>query len=42
MLGKAQPAYDRKLLEITLQLTDKTQVHNAYNLPAKSQKDLSH
>lgn len=46
MLGKAQPVYDRMLLEITLQLTDNTYhttlVHNAHSLPAKSQKDLSH
>lgn len=46
MLGKAQPVYDRMLLEITLQLIDNTYhttlVHNAHSLPAKSQKDLSH
>lgn len=46
MLGKVQSVYDRMLLEITLQLTNKTnhttQVLNTYSLPAKSWKDLSH
>lgn len=39
MLGKAQPVYDRMLLEITLQLTDNTYhttlVHNAYKPSSK-------